>query len=44
MLQLQLGASELRLADVERANHHLEQQVEWQTKLLGAGPSAPNSA
>jgi hypothetical protein len=41
LLRLQLTAGELRVADLERINHHLEQQVEWHTKLLDAGGSAP---
>ena len=41
LLRLQLTAGELRVSDLERINHHLEQQVEWQTKLLDVGPPAP---
>lgn len=41
LLRLQLTSGELRVADLERINHHLEQQVEWQTRLLDAGAPAP---
>ena len=41
LLREQLSAREARLADLERVNHHLEQQVEWHLKLLGSGPTAP---
>ena len=40
LLRVQLESRELRVGDLERANHHLEQLVEWQTKLLDAGPPA----
>jgi len=41
LLRLQLTAGELRVADLERINHHLEQQVEWHTRLLDVGRTAP---
>lgn len=41
MLREQVSARETRLADLERINHHLEQQVEWQHKLLETAPTAP---